>query len=39
MIGGDYLRLCKEEIEMLENLQSLKEQGTFKKIVVLLNSV
>ena len=38
MTDGDYLRLCKEEIEMLENLQSLKEQGTFKKIVVLLNS-
>ena len=38
MTDGDYLRLCKEEIEMLENLEQLKEQGTFKKIVVLLNS-
>ena len=38
MTDGDYLRLCKEESEMLENLQSLKEQGAFKKIVVLLNS-
>ena len=38
MTGGDYLRLCKEELEMFENLQKLKEQGTFKKIVVLLNS-
>ncbi|MBR1842503.1 MAG: glycoside hydrolase family 3 C-terminal domain-containing protein [Oscillospiraceae bacterium] len=38
MTGGDYLRLCKEEIEMLENLEKLKADGTFKKIVVLLNS-
>lgn len=38
MTDGDYLRLCKEEIEMFENLQALKENGTFKKIVVLLNS-
>jgi len=38
MTGGDYLRLCKEEVEMFENLEKLKQQGTFKKIVVLLNS-
>ena len=38
MTGGDYLRLCKEEIELLQNLKELKEQGIFKKIVVLLNS-
>ncbi len=38
MTDGDYLRLCKEEVELLENLQALKEQGVFKKIVVLLNS-
>ncbi len=38
MTDGDYLRLCKEEVEMLQNLQRLKEEGTFKKIVVLLNS-
>ena len=38
MTDGDYLRLCKEELDMFENLQKLKEQGTFKKIVVLLNS-
>ena len=38
MTDGDYLGLCKEEIEMFENLQALKENGTFKKIVVLLNS-
>jgi len=38
MTGGDYLRLCKEEIDLLENLRQLKEQGVFKKIVVLLNS-
>ena len=38
MTDGDYLRLCKEEIEMFENLEQLKKNGTFKKIVVLLNS-
>ena len=38
MTDGDYLRLCKEEKDLLENLKTLKEQGTFKKIIVLLNS-
>ena len=38
MTDGDYLRLCKEEVEMFENLEKLKADGTFKKIVVLLNS-
>ena len=38
MTDGDYLRLCQEEVDMLSNLQQLKEQGVFKKIVVLLNS-
>ena len=38
MTDGDYLRLCKEETDMLANLQQLKEQGIFKKIVGLLNS-
>ena len=38
MTDGDYLRLCKEEVELLENLRALKENGTFRKIVVLLNS-
>ncbi|MBQ4427586.1 MAG: glycoside hydrolase family 3 C-terminal domain-containing protein [Oscillospiraceae bacterium] len=38
MTDGDYLRLCKEEIDMFENLEKLKADGTFKKIVVLLNS-
>ena len=38
MTDGDYLRLCKEEIELFENLEKLKADGTFKKIVVLLNS-
>ena len=37
MTDGDYLRLCKEEVELLENLRVLKENGTFRKIVVLLN--
>ena len=38
MTDGDYLRLCKEEVELLETLRALKENGTFRKIVVLLNS-
>ena len=38
MTDGDYLRLCKEEIDMLANLEQLKKDGVFKKIVVLLNS-
>jgi len=38
MTDGDYLRLCKEEVEMFENLEQLKKDGVFKKIVVLLNS-
>ncbi len=38
MTDGDYLRLCKEEVELLENLAVLKENGTFRRIVVLLNS-
>ena len=38
MTDGDYLQLCREEVELLSNLQKLKEEGVFKKIVVLLNS-
>ena len=38
MTDGDYLRLCKEEVEMLEHIEALKKDGTFKKVVVLLNS-
>ena len=38
MTDGDYLRLCKEEIDMFQNLEQLKKDGVFKKIVVLLNS-
>ena len=38
MTDGDYLRLCQEEIDMFSNLEKLKADGTFKKIVVLLNS-
>lgn len=38
MTDGDYLQLCKEEVELLENLKTLKDQGVFQKIVVLLNS-
>ena len=31
MTDGDYLQLCQEEIDMLTNLQQLKEQGVFKR--------
>ena len=34
---GDYLRLSKNEIDMLKGLKAYKDKGTFKKIVVLLN--
>lgn len=36
-IGGDYLHLSKNEMDMLEGLKKFKEEGVFKKIVVLLN--
>lgn len=35
---GDYLRLSAEETDMLDHIQQYKEDGTFKKVVVLLNS-
>ena len=35
---GNYLALSAEEIELLQNLKALKDNGTFKKIVVLINS-
>ena len=38
MTGGDYLRLCQEELDMFRNLEQLKADGVFRKIVVLLNS-
>lgn len=38
MTDGDYLQLCKEEKEMFENLERMKNEGVFKKIIVLLNS-
>ncbi len=38
MTGGDYLRLCKEEIDLLANLKALKNSGTFQKVIVILNS-
>lgn len=34
---GDYLQLSETEISVLEGLKSLKEQGTVKKIVLILN--
>ncbi len=38
MTDGDYLQLCKEEKDLLSNLYSMKQEGVFKKIVVLLNT-
>ena len=37
MTDGDYLKLNKEEVELLDNVNRLKQNGTFKKIVILLN--
>ena len=36
-IEGDYLRLNQNEIDMLTGLKQYKDNGVFKKIVVLLN--
>ena len=36
--NGDYLALSKEEKEVLAQMKGLKDSGTLKKIVVLLNS-
>ena len=35
---GNYLTLSAEELELLQNLKALKDNGTFKSIIVLLNS-
>ena len=35
---GDYLKLSQEEKDMFAHLKEYKDKGTFKKIVVLLNS-
>ncbi len=37
-LDGDYLKLTTEEKEVLTQLATLKAQGTFKKIIVLVNS-
>lgn len=36
-INGDYLHLSQNEMDMLAGLKAYKDNGTFKKIVVLLN--
>lgn len=38
MTDGDYLQLCAEEKELLQNLDQLKKEGVFQKLIVLLNS-
>ena len=35
---GNYLALSAEEKKLLQNLKTLKDNGTFKKIIVLINS-
>lgn len=35
---GDYLRLSAEEKDMLDHIMQYKKDGTFKKVVLLLNS-
>ena len=36
--NGNYLELSKEELDLLAGVKGLKDQGVFKKVVVLLNS-
>ena len=38
MTDGDYLQLCTEERALLDNLMQLKQDGVFKKVIVILNS-
>lgn len=38
MTDGDYLQLCAEERALLDNLMQLKQDGIFKKVIVILNS-
>ena len=38
MTDGDYLQLCAEERALLDNLMQLKQDGVFKKVIVILNS-
>ena len=37
-LDGSYLSLTRQETELLRGLTALKEEGTFRKIVVLLNA-
>ena len=36
--NGDYLHLSEKEMETLKGLKALKDQGVFKKIIVIINS-
>lgn len=36
--GGNYLALSKEETDLLKNVTTLKKQGKFEKVVLLLNT-
>ena len=36
-LGGDYLGLTQNEIDTLKGLKALKDEGTIKKIIVLIN--
>ena len=37
-IGHDYLQLSEEEVSVLDNLINLKNGGTFKKVILIINS-
>lgn len=37
-ISGDYFGLSQEEKDMIENVIELKKAGTFKKVIILLNT-
>lgn len=37
-LDGDYLKLNQDELDMMAQLKAYKEDGTFKKIIVLLNT-
>lgn len=37
-MDGDYLRLNQDELDLLTNLKAYKDDGTFSKIIVVLNT-
>ena len=37
-VNGDYFDLSQEEIDMIDNVIDAKKKGTFKKVIVLINT-